>query len=120
MDQSKDITPWLAYFLEGLIDQSGKTITLVNNIVDLHDTLVGAFESKRAPALAMIIEQLFKNAAFTKPMLEQKTGLSRSAIEKNLKILMSESVVEKIGVKAPGRGGADIFIFPKLFDITDS
>lgn len=121
VDATHDITPWLAYFLEGLSVQSQGTIELVKEIVGLHDDLLARYSSKRAPALSMIIEQLFEHAVFTISQLVRHTGLSRKAIIDNLQILLKDGVIEQLpGVKAPGRGGAAIYFFPALFAITDA
>ncbi|HEX5797947.1 MAG TPA: Fic family protein [Candidatus Saccharimonadales bacterium] len=116
VDRTRDITPWIIFFLESIREQCNISINLVDRILSLNAQLHEKYKTSQSPYMTQLIDFIFENPVFSIPEAIGKLGATRLTITTLVQQLGRDSILTQLdGIKAPH--GAKVYFFPRLISL---
>ena len=95
---------WIRYFAEGMVQQSQKTLQLVQRMRELQEQLRGAVaDIRRRAAVTAVLEAFFRKPVQSITAISRSAGLSYGSAKTALDILEGKGIVSEITGKKKGR-----------------
>ena len=111
-----DWQTWIAYFLDGVVEQARDALHRARRLRDLHDSLKDVLQNSGESANALkLLDTLFERPFMTAPTAARFLGLSPAGVRRILDKFVSMEIVEYHSDTWPR-----LFIMRDLLDILDA
>ncbi len=111
-----DWQTWIAYFLDGVVEQARDALKRARRLRDLHEAFKNTLQNSGESANALkLLDTLFERPFMTAPTAARLLGLSSAGVRRILDKLVSLEIVEYHPERWPR-----LFIMRDLLDILDA
>lgn len=111
VDTSREIEPWLCFYLKGVTVQAKETGKLIDQIETLHSKTLERLTSKRSVYSAGLVNFIFEKPIFTIPEAVRGVGATRITTVGLLRELVNQKAIRPLPLKS---GRASLYAFEEL------
>ena len=109
-------TEWIAFFLDGIIEQAYSGTRQGRNILALRETYRKRYQAARSIRVLPLIDELFMRPVFTAPQMSDSLGWARYSVQRLLDSLIADGVLEE----TTGRQRNRIFLAPEIMELLEA
>ncbi len=107
---------WIAFFLQGVAEQSQEAARRSDQLLALWDRYRKILQASRAPALSFqLVDELFAIPTLSVKRFVARTGRAPNAVQQNVERLVSAGVLQEI----TGRERNRVYIAPQIIAIVE-
>jgi len=108
---------WIAFFLQGVITQSGDAIARAEKLTTLREQYHTLLHDTRAPAPThQIIDKLFERPATMATLIMSEFGVAHTTAMKYIRILQDHGIVQEV----TGRSRDMVFLAKEIVRTTNA
>jgi Fic family protein len=117
VSQSGSWTPWIAYFLRGIAEQSSDAVKRANLLLSLRQRYREKMQSARSSALLLqMVDDLFSTPALDVSSASKRLNVTPRAAQLNVDKLIKSGILKE----ATGRRRNRIFVAAEIIDIIEA
>jgi Fic family protein len=117
VSQSGSWTPWIAYFLRGIAEQSSDAVKRANLLLSLRQRYREKMQSARSSALLLqMVDDLFSTPALDVSSSSKRLNVTPRAAQLNVDKLIKSGILKE----ATGRRRNRIFVAAEIIDIIEA
>ena len=117
VSQSDSWTPWIAYFLRGIAEQSSDAVKRANLLLSLRQRYREKMQSARSSALLLqMVDDLFSTPALDVSGASKRLNVTPRAAQLNVDKLIKSGILKE----ATGRRRNRIFVAAEIIDIIEA
>ena len=114
-----DWTPWIKFFLEGIIQQAEKNVQQTRGVMSEYDSMKGELSQiTRSQWAIQCLDYIFAKPYFTSTDFKRQSGVPSTSATRLLDAMERGGIIQKAR-QGVGRKPS-LYIFPRLWDIIDT
>ncbi|HEV2403090.1 MAG TPA: Fic family protein [Candidatus Saccharimonadales bacterium] len=116
VDNTKDLSTWVIFFLESIVRQSDISVDLVDKMLALNEVLHEKYAHNQSPNMRRLVDYIFENPVFVIGEIVKQLGVTRHTVQSLVDILIKDDVVSRFSA-VRGRKGAVVYLYTDLLEL---